>query len=566
VLCGCVVASFLAAGANAASGPNLVVNGSFDAGTTGFTTSYTIAPSLGPPATLAVGNDPHLLNGGWASYHDHTTGHGPMLVVNGSTTAGGVVWSEQIAVSPDTTYTFSGWEMSLYQPSAVLRLVASGLVLGEVTTPVASDVWTQFGYSWSSGSATTVTLQILDESSSFGGNDFALDDLSFVRVGGAGGGAGGNPRLSTIASSIASPANALSSGKRTLENLALAAALALFITFPAQLFNHTFDENYAEIREWWKRRFAWLERLRRLIAGGESERTAAAAGAAEAAPAGRNTLRDTIAAGLVVLVGGLLGGLLDPHFGLTRASVLTFASVVIATVVGITVAATASFEYRRRRRLGTAFRLHALPAGLLIAAACVLVSRLSGFEPGYLYGLVCGVAFAATLGQREEGQAVVVSVLATLAAALVAWSLLVPLGRLASHRHEAWPVVIGADFAGALFTAGIVGSLIGAFPLDFLPGGKVIAWHRGAWAALFALAAFLFLELILNPGRGGHRGHAPLVTVLVLFAVFGAGSVWFYLHFERKKKAKEPSEQEGDTARPAPAAMPPPDPSGRLPT
>ena len=478
LVAGGVVAGLLAASASAASGPNLVVNGSFDTGTSGFTSSYAVATSLGSPGTIAVGTDSQALNPSWPPYHDHTSGSGPMLIVNGSTTAGGTVWSEQVPVAPDTAYTFSGWVMSLYQPPAELRFLVNGRIVGQVTTPVAGGVWSRFAFSGSSGSATTATLEILDESTSFGGNDFALDDLSFQ---GGSAGVGTTPRLSTIASSVASPSKALSSGKRTLENLAIAALLVLFITFPAQLFNHTFDENYAEIREWWKRRFSWLERLRGLISGGAP--SLAAAGEGEDADSKRgNTLRDTLAAALVVLAGGVLGGLLDPHFGLTRASALTFASVVAATVLGISVAAVASFEYRKRRKLGTAFRLHALPAGLLIAAVCVLVSRLAGFEPGYLYGLVCGVAFAGKLGKREEGQAVVLSVLATLTAALAAWGLLVPLGRLASHRHEAWPIVVGADFAGALFTGGIVGSLIGAFPLNFLPGGKVAAWHRGAWA------------------------------------------------------------------------------------
>ena len=181
----------------------------------------------------------------------------------------------------------------------------------------------------------------------------------------------------------------------------------------------------------------------------------------------------------MVAAGGLLGGLLDPHFGFTRASVLTYAGVVAATVTGISVAAAASFEYRRRRRLATAFHLHALPAGLLIAALCVLVSRLGGIQPGYLYGLVCGVAFAGTLGKREEGQSVVVSMLATLdgRSRRLGTARAARPPRLTPPRG--WPVVVGADFAGALFTAGIVGSLIGAFPLNFLRAAR---WRRGTAA------------------------------------------------------------------------------------
>ena len=66
VVVGGVVAALLAATAQAAPGPNLVVNGSFDAGTSGFTSSYAVSTSLGNPATIGVGTDSHELNPYWA--------------------------------------------------------------------------------------------------------------------------------------------------------------------------------------------------------------------------------------------------------------------------------------------------------------------------------------------------------------------------------------------------------------------------------------------------------------------------------------------------------------------
>ena len=553
-----VLAGAAGSTARAAAGPNLVVNGSFDAGTTGFTTGYTPSTSLGPPASLDVASNPQTLNGAWPSAGDHTSGHGPMLVVNGSTTPDRPVWSENLTVAPDTTYSFSVWVMSLFAVPAQIRLAIDGTTVTTAPAPRRIGTWAQVTGRWTSGASGRASLSIVDDNPAFGGNDFALDDVSFKTSGAPGATpAPGNPRVSTIARSIASPSKALSSGRRTLENLAIAALLVLFITFPAQLFNHTFDENYAEIREFWKRRLGPLERLRRLLTEDDADGSPKLAPGDTPESAG-GRLRQATAAALVVLVGGLLGGLLDPHFGLDRPSLLTFAAVVGSTVFGIALSGAVGYAYRKERSLEASLHLRALPAGLLIAVACVVVSRVADFEPGYLYGLVCAIAFSGTLGKREEGHTVSLAVAATVGVAIAAWGALVPLGRLASHPHEAWPLVIGADLAATLFTGGIVGSMIGSIPLTFLPGGKIAAWHRGAWALVFGSVTFLFCELILRPGKGGHPGNGSPATVVVLFAVFGAGSVAFYWYFARKEKAGETGETVEEPAAPA---TPEPDPS-----
>jgi hypothetical protein len=517
------------------SNGSLVTNGDFGAGNSGFTSQYTQSASLGPPQTYAVGTNPNTFNGLWPRLGDHTSGTGQMMIVNGSTTANVTVWSERVPVQPDTTYVFSVWAASLYASPAILRFTVNGTTIG--TKPARSSVgtWGQLSFSWQSGSATTAVLALIDDNLAFGGNDFALDDIAFTGPAGAGGAGAGSGRVSTIASSITSPSNAFSSSRRTLENVALAALAILLITFPSQLFNHTLDENRAEIVAWWARRFGFISRLRRRRKQGT-----------------RRLWQDTTAAAAVVLVGGLLGGLLDPRFGLKGASALTYASVVGSTCLGIAVAGLVAYEYRKRRKRSTTFHFHALPEGLLVGIACVVVSRAASFEPGYLYGIVCSVAFRGRLERREEGQTVALSVLATVSVALLAWIAWVPLNRVATHPHEAWPVVFGDDLVGAVFTGGIVGATIGCFPLRFLPGGTIAKWHRGAWALVFGVVTFVFLEVMLNPGRGGHTGHAPLVTVIVLFVVFGGGSVAFYSHFARKRRARGGAASEHSSQAPQP--------------
>ena len=75
--------------------------------------------------------------------------------------------------------------------------------------------------------------------------------------------AAANPDVSTFSSALATPAQAFGSPVHTLVGAAITLAVILFITFPAQLFNRTFEENYDEIRDISLRRLRWLRRFRR---------------------------------------------------------------------------------------------------------------------------------------------------------------------------------------------------------------------------------------------------------------------------------------------------------------
>src|SRR5262249_23725901 len=87
---------------------DLIVNGNFEAGTntSGFTTGYTVSPGfLDGPALVDVTKNPAAENQWWqpTNFGDHTSGSGFMLAVNGATTPNTPVWSQTVAVSPNTT-------------------------------------------------------------------------------------------------------------------------------------------------------------------------------------------------------------------------------------------------------------------------------------------------------------------------------------------------------------------------------------------------------------------------------------------------------------------------------
>jgi len=177
ILC---VATGLLGGAAQASTTNLITNGDFELGNTGFTSGLTQVPFNGGAAQYNIATDPKAWFSAFASFGDHTSGTGNMMMINGSQTVGQTVWSQTVAVAQNTTYQFGGWISALFAGSSAVTLAVNLDSLGTVTGPSTVANWDPFGFSWQSGSATSAALSILQLSTQFGGNDYALDDLSFA--------------------------------------------------------------------------------------------------------------------------------------------------------------------------------------------------------------------------------------------------------------------------------------------------------------------------------------------------------------------------------------------------
>jgi hypothetical protein len=111
-------------------------------------------------------------------------------------------------------------------------------------------------------------------------------------------------------------------------------------------------------------------------------------------------------------------------------------------------------------------------------------------------------------------------------------------------------LVFADDLFASMFVGGLVGVLIGLLPLRFLPGWTLKEWHRGVWAGMFALASLLVVEVLLLSHPRGVRGHhSPLVVTVLLFMLFGGGSVLFRELFARRRRLAAGQEIHGFRAR-----------------
>ncbi len=161
---------------------NVIVNGDFSQGNTGFSTAYNYSPNLYPEGNYYIGTNPHNYHANFANCGDHTTGSGNMMIVNGNRTPNQPVWCQDIHVNPNTDYIFSTWITSVHPANpAVLQFSINGVLLGSpfaATSTVCQ--WNEFYEVWNSGSNTSITICIVNQNTIANGNDFAIDDIYFA--------------------------------------------------------------------------------------------------------------------------------------------------------------------------------------------------------------------------------------------------------------------------------------------------------------------------------------------------------------------------------------------------
>jgi gliding motility-associated-like protein len=166
------------------TGQNIIVNGDFSAGNTGFKSEYKYVANNTTEGEYFVGNsslawNPHLI----FNCTDHS-GTGNMLLVNGSPEDNKIVWTQTINVISNTNYAFSTWIESHFSDNpAQLEFFINGIGIGNpITASLPICNWTQFYTTWNSGNNTSAVISIVNKNTVSWGNDFALDDISFAPV------------------------------------------------------------------------------------------------------------------------------------------------------------------------------------------------------------------------------------------------------------------------------------------------------------------------------------------------------------------------------------------------
>lgn len=182
-------------------GENLIRNGNFEAGNTGFSSQYTFNGATTTWATLpgqyniVTGAQALSISSGWIAQDPGTCSNtsGKFLAVNGSTCGSGrrVIWEQTIPVKEWASYKFCASAKNLKQCDFDVKPkidVEFSFPVGNLSQTLnvgaAACNWYQFSKNidmWGYGSSLTIKIY-LDESSLGDGNDVALDNIALLEI------------------------------------------------------------------------------------------------------------------------------------------------------------------------------------------------------------------------------------------------------------------------------------------------------------------------------------------------------------------------------------------------
>lgn len=174
---------------------NLIANGDFQSGDTGFQSQYSNSCTRSIDAgCYAVTASPFDVHVAWDQGYDHTYGNasGRMLVANGAPEST-YVWRQTVTVTPNTNYLLTAYARSVYPEAPAELKIQVDLSAGcgaansfsdagsiYATTNLTEWIVNYAALSIRANDSTQICIRILNNNLAEGGNDFAIDDISLV--------------------------------------------------------------------------------------------------------------------------------------------------------------------------------------------------------------------------------------------------------------------------------------------------------------------------------------------------------------------------------------------------
>ena len=176
---------------------NLVDNGDFEQGFTGFTSDYdycdqpnclAVTPS---PANgiFGIHDNPNYLHNNFSACNDHSSSGTQMMVCNGDEFNNLNMYETTVSgISANTEYEFSVYLTNVITvvPPIIpqFEFKINNQTIGTLSLSGSACSWTEFSSTWNSGSSTSATITIINTTTypSDWGNDFAMDDVSLKEV------------------------------------------------------------------------------------------------------------------------------------------------------------------------------------------------------------------------------------------------------------------------------------------------------------------------------------------------------------------------------------------------
>lgn len=289
--------------------------------------------------------------------------------------------------------------------------------------------------------------------------------------------ASGSPAAPSVLSTLATPATAGTSPQQLALAALLTVILVLLVAFPTALLNSAVETGAGRLDAWRRARAA-----RRAPA---SPTTAAAS----------RVSRPWWWAGCGIVLAALISAFIDPGFGFNLGSVRVLLSILVSFVIDVGLGWVLVIWLMRRANPGVTHSFVFRPVTLLVVVAAVVFCRLTGFEPGIVFGLVAGVTFGAIVGKAAEARAVLVTLGYAFGVAVFAWLLYGVLGGGAAGDSVVNTFI--SETLASLAISGMAALPIALFPVRGMAGHTLWRWSRRAWAVAYAIGLFAFFVVLM---------------------------------------------------------------------
>ncbi|MEO8456272.1 MAG: FGLLP motif-containing membrane protein [Chloroflexota bacterium] len=334
-------------------------------------------------------------------------------------------------------------------------------------------------------------------------------------------GGGNNSGRPQFAQSVLTPSDLSGSFGVIGLNALLAGLTLLLLLLSSELFNKTVEENHGTLARWFSPITHPVEGFFSGIAGAWKSKTDGSIIGAVGPVA------------LVLAVSALIYGALEPGFGLNEKSIVMALAVVI-TVGLITYWYNGGQIIVSRSMFSMGGAIKLFPIGVMIAAVCVVLSRLDGFQPGIIYGFIASAVIVGAKEPNEEqsGKIIFYPVLALLGLVALAWFLIDPFRTLATD-HNNWWAALPEAIAVGVFVGGLEGTFFQMIPIRYLDGHKIWSWNKLAWVFVAGLTAFLFWDVLLHKQSSQMSSvtHGTPAAAIIAMVICFVISVGFYAFF-----------------------------------
>ncbi|MEO6115954.1 MAG: hypothetical protein ABIP33_06180 [Pseudolysinimonas sp.] len=307
--------------------------------------------------------------------------------------------------------------------------------------------------------------------------------------------------------------------RNSLWAVAAAVILVLLIALPTQLFNSASEKASERLGAWWKRR--------RSSSSAGKAGTDPAAGPAAGPAAAKSAVAwsgwPLAAAG--VLAASVISALVDPHLAFDAAGLRTVLSILVSFVIEVVLGWLVLLLIVRRTHPGTVATFQFKPLTLVVVAAAVLLTRITGFQPGIVFGLVAGVVFGGVIGTAKARVALIglgygfaVGILAWIGYSIIATS--------APHPNAV--LVFAQETLSSAAIAGIAALPIALLPIGALVGREVWQWNKIVWAVAYAIGLIGFFLVLMPMPFSWQAVPLSLWTWIALYLVYAlvATAVW----------------------------------------